>query len=146
MSALPPKAHWVSASGCPLSAKSGHMQCAPGCSVRRALHARDGYIRSHVGVHLSVPKKWSKVCADRGVQFELRSCLQCSEGRGERTCCEGSGGLSDPALENQWQGCASSTDLLKTCSLDRIFHGSNSRGTSTSSYALGTVSSVNWKP
>src|SRR5215831_2985792 len=80
------------------------LQCAPGCSVRRALHARDGYIRSHVGVHLSVPKKWSKVCADRGVQFELCSCLQCSEGRGERTCFEGSGGLSDPALENQWQG------------------------------------------
>src|SRR5215471_20120721 len=25
-------------------------------------------------------------------------------------------------------------------------HGSNSRGTSTSSYALGTASSVNWKP
>src|SRR5262249_1077080 len=80
----------------------------------RALHARDGDIRGHVGAHLSVPKKWSKVCVDRGIQFELRSCGQCSEGRCEWTCCEGSGGLSDPALENQWQGYAPSMDLVKT--------------------------------
>src|SRR5262249_23730372 len=32
------------------------------------LRARDGDIRSHVGAHLSIPKKWSKVCADGGVQ------------------------------------------------------------------------------
>src|SRR5262249_42636553 len=93
------------------------------------LHARGGDIRSHVDAHLSVPEKWTKVCADLGVQFELRSCGQCSEGRGERTCFEGSGGLSDPALENQWQGCAPSTDLMKTRSLNRILEGFNIRPT-----------------
>ena len=41
------------------------------------------------------------MCADGGVQSEVRSCGQCSEGWGERSCCEGSGGLSDPALENR---------------------------------------------
>ena len=65
------------------------------------LRAPNGDIRSHVGAHLSVPMKWSKVCADGGVQSEVRSCGQCSKGWGERTCCEGSSGLSDPALENQ---------------------------------------------
>src|SRR5215471_11909293 len=109
-------------------ARSGLVQCSKKI-LRRALHARDGDIRSHVDAHLSVPKKWTNVCADLGVQFELRSCGQCSEGRGERTCFEGSGGLSDPALENQRQGCASSTDLLKTCSLDRILEGFNIRPT-----------------
>src|SRR5262245_29112346 len=143
----PKSRHWVSASGCPLSAKSGHMQCAPGCSVRRALHARDGYIRSHVGVHLSVPKKWSKVCADRGVQFELRSCLQCSEGRGERPpepirLAANLATVPGPVATSSttafgWRLHSSSNSSA---------HGSNSRGTSTSSYALGTVSSVNWKP
>lgn len=31
------------------------------------LRARDGDIRSHVGAHLPVPKKWSKVCTDGGI-------------------------------------------------------------------------------
>jgi len=60
------------------------------------------------------------MCVDRGFQFELRSCGQCSEGWGERRCCESSGSLSDPALENQWQGCAPNTNLVKTRSLNRI--------------------------
>ena len=114
------------------------------------LRARDGDIRSHIGAHLSVPKKSSKVCADRGVQFELRSCGQCSEGWGERTCFEGSGGLSDPALENQWQGCSPNTNLVKTCSLDRILEGSNIRplngARSRSAKSPGTVSrSATWR-
>jgi hypothetical protein len=41
-------------------------------------------------------------------------------GMGRAECCEGPGALSDPALENQWQGCAPNTDLVKTRSLDRI--------------------------
>ena len=51
----------------------------------------------------------------------MGSCGQCSEGWGERSCSEGSGGLSDPALENQWQGCGPNKGLLKTRSLDSIF-------------------------
>jgi hypothetical protein len=93
------------------------------------LRARNGDIRSHVGAYLSVPKKWSKVCADGGVQSELRSCRRCSEGRGERTCFEGSGGLSDPALENQWQGYTPNMDLVETRSPNRILEGFNIRPT-----------------
>jgi hypothetical protein len=93
------------------------------------LRARDGDIRSHVGAHLSVPEKWSKVCVDGGVQAEVRSCGQCGEGWGERTCCEGSGALSDPALENQWQGCAPNTDLVRTRSLNRILEDLSIRPT-----------------
>src|SRR6516164_2960847 len=104
------------------------MQCSKKI-LRRALHPRDGDIRSHVGAHLSVPKKWTKVCIDRGVQFELRSCGQCSEGRGERTCFEGSSGPSDPALENHWQGYAPDIGLVKTRSLYRILEGFNIRTT-----------------
>ena len=72
------------------------------CLTRRGpLRARSGDIRSHVGAHLSIPKKWSKVRADGGIQSEVRSCGQCSKGRGEWSCCEGSSGLSDPTLENR---------------------------------------------
>src|SRR5215472_18424771 len=110
---------WPEADSCSAAKKS----CAG------LLHARDGDIRSHVGAHFSVPKKWTKVCVDRGVQFELRSCGQSSDGRGERTCFEGSGGLSDPALENHWQGYAPNVDLVKTRSLDRILEGFNIRPT-----------------
>jgi hypothetical protein len=65
----PKSRHSLPRPACPLCAKSGHMQCSKKIS-RRALHARDSDIRSHVGAHLSVPKKWSKVCVDRRVQFE----------------------------------------------------------------------------
>jgi hypothetical protein len=40
--------------------KSGHAGRSCGI-VFRLLRARDGDIRSHVGAHLSFPKKWSKV-------------------------------------------------------------------------------------
>ena len=40
------------------------------------LRARNGDIRSHVGAHLSVPKKWSKVCSNGSVQFELLKALK----------------------------------------------------------------------
>src|SRR6516164_630770 len=120
MSALPPKAD--------IGTQSRNVRFVPkadSCSAAKKycdglLRARDGHIRSHVGAHLSVPKEWTKVCVNRGVQFELRSCGQCSEGWGERSCRECSGGLRDPALENQWQGCAPNTNLVKTRSLNRI--------------------------
>ena len=69
------------------------------------------------------------MCADRGVQFGLRSCWQYSEGWGERSCCERSDDLSDPALENQWQARAPDTDLMKTRSLDRTLEDLSIRPT-----------------
>src|SRR5262249_20175326 len=90
---------------------------------------RDGDIRSHFAAHLAVLEKWSKVRVDGGVQSVMRPRRQCGEGWGERSCCEGSGPLSDPALENQWQSCAPNTDLVKTRSLDRVLEDLSIRPT-----------------
>src|SRR5262249_54167105 len=85
--------------------------------------------RNHFAAHLAVLEKWSKVRIDGGVQSVMRPRRQCGEGWGERSCCEGSGGLSDSALENQWQCCAPNTDLVKTRSLDRILEDLSIRPT-----------------
>jgi hypothetical protein len=100
--------------------KAGLVQCGKNPATDGLLPACDGNIRSHVGTHLSVPKKWSKACVDGGTQSEMLFYGQCSEGWGERSCRERSGGLRDPALENQWQGCAPNTNLVKACSLNSI--------------------------
>jgi hypothetical protein len=108
-----------------------HVRIGRSCGIFFAglLRARKSDIRGHVGAHLSVSKKCTNVYTDGGVQSEVRSCGQCSEGRGERSCCEGSGGLSDSGLENQRQGCAPNPDLVKTCSLDRILEDLSIRPT-----------------
>src|SRR5262245_38825364 len=70
MSALPPKAD--------IRCCDRHVRFVPIATCEPLLHnlscagplrAGDGDIGSHVGAHLSVPKKWSKVCSDGSVQF-----------------------------------------------------------------------------